>query len=98
MELQRIPLQYCDFEKTNKVLSLSSSYFGGKFPQQFFVTSHLTGKEVRFKQVDCYDVLYDEEGHDGEIAYYRPVGNVPNVDYLYITNDGQAFIDPYSLG
>jgi hypothetical protein len=55
-------------------------------PQEFFVRSHHTGKEVRFVAVGPEDVLFDEDGYDGEQCIYRPVGHVPNVDYLVIYN------------
>lgn len=77
-----VGLKYCEYEKNRKVLKLASEFFG--MPNEFFVKSHHTGKEVRFKTVDENDVLFDPDGWDGEMAVYRPVGNVPNVDHLVI--------------
>ena len=77
-----VPLDLCEYDKNRKVLKLASEYFG--MPQEFFVKSHHTGKEVRFKVVDQNDVLFDQDGWDGECCVYRPVGNVPNVDHMYI--------------
>lgn len=81
-ELPRVDLKFCDFDKKHKVLRLASEYFG--MPPEFFVVSHHTGKEVRFKVVDEHDVLFDPDGWDGELCIYRPVGNIPNVNYLVI--------------
>jgi len=81
-ELPSIDLSKCDYHKATKSLRLVSEYMG--MPEQFFVVSHHTGKTVRFVQVGPHDVLYDEDGHDGEVKYYRPMGNVPKVDYLVI--------------
>jgi hypothetical protein len=32
------------------------------------------------------DVLFDEDGWDGEQQVYRPLGNVPGVDHMVIYN------------
>ena len=79
-----VNLSRCEYDKTRKVLSLASEYFG--MPLTFFVKSHHTGKEVRFVPVNPADVLYDEDQWDGEQQIYRPVGNVPGVDYMVIYN------------
>ena len=55
--------------------------FTHAFPQEFMVRSHHTGKEVRFRRVNDFDVLYDEDQWDGEVMVYRPVGTVANVEY-----------------
>ena len=83
----RIPtvdLKLCEYDKTRRVLKLASEYFG--MPLTFFVRSHHTGKEVRFVPVTPADVLFDQDGWDGEMCIYRPVGNVPGVDHMYIYN------------
>lgn len=81
-ELPCVDLKLCEFDKAHKTLRLASEYFG--MPAEFFVKSHHTGKEVRFKVVDENDVLFDQDGWDGELCIYRPVGNVPNVNYMVI--------------
>lgn len=83
-EIPTIPLEKCEYDKKRKVLKLASEYIG--MPRQFFVRSHHTGKEVRFTVVTEHDVLFDEDGWDGEQQLYRPVGNVPGVDYMVIYN------------
>jgi hypothetical protein len=55
--------------------------YNQQFPNEFMVRSHRTGKEVRFVRVSMYDVLYDQDMWDGEQMLYRPMGNVPNVNY-----------------
>lgn len=83
-EIPTISLKMCEFDKERKVLKLASEYIG--MPQTFFVESHHTGKVVRFVTVKQHDVLYDEDGWDGEMQIYRPLGNVPGVDHMYIYN------------
>jgi len=79
-----VPLEECEYDKERKVLKLASEYIG--MPREFFVRSHHTGKEVRFTAVNEHDVLFDQDGWDGEQCIYRPVGNVPGVDYMVIYN------------
>lgn len=79
-----VPLKYCEFDKTRKVLKLASEFFG--MPETFFVESHHTGKVVRFTRVLPGDVLYDEDQWDGEQQIYRPTSHVANVDYMVIYN------------
>lgn len=79
-----VPLKLCEYDKDRKVLKLASEYFG--MPLTFFVKSHYTGKEVRFVTVGPEDVLFDEDGWDGEMQIYRPLGNVPGVDHMVIYN------------
>ena len=81
-ELPHIALKLCEYDKNRKVLKLASEYFG--MPREFFVKSHHTGKEVRFRVVGPEDVLFDQDQWDGEQQVYRPVGNVPNVDHMVI--------------
>jgi len=80
-----VPLEKCKYDKTVKVLLLDSKYFG--MPLEFFVKSHHTGKEVRFVAVTEPDVLCDQDQWDGEQQLYRPIGNVPNVEYMVIYNN-----------
>jgi hypothetical protein len=77
-----VGLKLCEYDKTRKVLKLASEYFG--MPSEFFVRSHHTGKEVRFTVVGPEDKLFDQDQWDGEQQIYRPVGNVPGVDYMVI--------------
>jgi hypothetical protein len=79
-----VSLQRCEYDRTRKVLKLASEYFG--MPSEFFVRSHHTGKEVRFVVVGEHDILFDQDGWDGEQCIYRPVGNVPGVDHMVIYN------------
>lgn len=83
-KMPTVDLKLCEYNKQTKVLKLASEYMG--MPREFFVVSHYTGKEVRFTEVGRYDVLYDEDGWDGEQKIYRPVGVVPGVDYMVIYN------------
>jgi hypothetical protein len=82
--IPKISLSKCEYRKEQKALILPSENIG--MPQQFLVRSHITGKEVRFVKIDQNDKLFDPDQWDGEQQIYRPVGNVPNVDYLVIFN------------
>lgn len=77
-----ISLKLCDYDKNRKVLKLASEYFG--MPNQFYVTSHHTGKTVRFIAVGPDDRLFDQDQWDGEQQVYRPTDNVPGVDHMVI--------------
>ena len=79
----QIPLDQFKFYPARKVLSME--YNKSSFPSELMVKSHHTGKEVRFVCVPEYDVLFDQDQWDGVQQIYRPVGNVPNVDYLVLT-------------
>ena len=84
-EAQQIPsvsLKLCEYDKNRKVLKLASEYFG--MPREFYVVSHKTGKEFRFVPVNEHDVLFDQDGWDGEQMIYRPVGHCPTVDHMVI--------------
>lgn len=75
------PLEAFQYDKQRKVLSLK--VFNG-FPDQLYVTSHHTGKQVRFTCIDRHDKLFDQDQWDGCQQVYRPIGNVPNVDHLVL--------------
>lgn len=75
-----ITLKQCHYDKMNRQLVIASKLFGGKFPSQFMVQSHHTGKEVRFVVVQPTDVLFDQDQWDGEQQVYRPMGDVPRVE------------------
>lgn len=83
-QIPTIELNLCKYDKTRKVLKLSSEYMG--MPLTFFVKSNHTGKEVRFVPVTPADVLFDQDQWDGEQQIYRPLGDVPGVDHLVIFN------------
>jgi hypothetical protein len=80
--LNVVSLKLCEYDRQRKVLKLASEYMG--MPAQFIVRSHHTGKEIRFAVVRAEDPLFDQDGWDGEMCVYRPVGNVPNVDHMII--------------
>ena len=81
-EIPSVSLKLCEYDKTRKVLKLASEYMG--MPREFFVVSHKTGKEFRFVPVNEHDVLFDQDGWDGEQMIYRPVGHCPTVDHMVI--------------
>lgn len=83
-KMPTVDLKLCEYNKQTKVLKLASEYMG--MPSEFLVVSHYTGETVRFSQVGPHDVLYDEDGWDGEQKIYRPQGVVPGVDYMVIYN------------
>ena len=81
-----VPLKFCEYDKTRKVLKLSSEFFG--MPLTFFVQSHHTGRVVRFVPVTPADKLFDQDQWDGEYQIYRPVDSeyMTRVDHLVIYN------------
>lgn len=85
--METVSLKYCKYDKKSKVLGVSSEVFGGSFPREFFVRSHVTGMDVRFVAIGVEDVLYDEDGWDGEMMVYRPVGNVPTIDHMVVYHE-----------
>lgn len=84
-EIPAVLLSTCDYDKERKVLKLTSDHIG--MPKELFVISQKTGREVRFKYVDEHDVLFDQDQWDGEQQIYRPIGNVPTVEYMVIYNE-----------
>lgn len=83
-EIPTVSLSLCKYDKKRKVLTMTSSHIG--MPQTFFVESNHTGKVVRFAAVLPCDILFDQDGWDGEQQIYRPIGNVPGVDHMVIHN------------
>jgi hypothetical protein len=79
-----VSLELCEYDKNRRVLKLASEYMGK--PSQFYVVSHKTGKEFRFVPVREEDVLFCQDGWDGEQQIYRPVGHCPTVDHMVIYN------------
>ena len=84
MSIPSISLEFCEYNKERQQLLLGSGFIG--MPREFFVTSHHTGKEVRFVVVGPEDRLFNQDQWDGEQQVYRPVGDVKNVDHLVIYN------------
>jgi hypothetical protein len=79
-----VSLTDCQYDKRRGVLKLASNLVG--MPRSLFIQSHVTGKVVRFTTVGPEDVLFDQDGWDGEMQIYRPVGGHANVDHLCIYN------------
>ena len=79
-----VELGRCDYDRKRKVLKLASEIFSGRFPRKFVVRSHHTGRQIEFTVVGENDPLFDQDCWDGEMCIYRPVGQVPNVDYLVV--------------
>ena len=77
-----VGLELCEYDKRRKVLKLASEFFG--MPNQFYVVSHHTGREFRFKAVGPEDRLFDQDQWDGEQQIYRPIGHCPKVDHMVI--------------
>lgn len=84
VRIPTVSLSLCEYDKKRKVLTLASEGMG--MPRSFYVVSHKTGKEFRFVAVGPEDVLFDQDGWDGEQQIYRPVGHCPTVDYMVIYN------------
>ena len=83
-DLKVVDLSLCSYNKATKVLNLKSDYVG--MPNELAIRSNHTGKVIRFVVVKEHDVLFDQDGWDGELKKYRPVGVVPGVDHLVIHN------------
>ena len=77
-----VPLESCQYDRQSRRMSLTSDHIG--MPREFFVHSPRTGRDVRFVVVGPEDVLFDQDGWDGEQQIYRPVGVVPTVDHMVI--------------
>lgn len=80
-EIPSVSLAMCEWNPKAKRLTLASEYMG--MPRSFYVVSHKTGKEFRFREIGPEDILYDEDQWDGEQKIYRPVGHCP-VDHMVI--------------
>lgn len=79
-----VPLKFCEYDKTRKVLKLASEFFAGSLPQKFWVESHHTGDMVQFGVVSEHDPLFDPDGWDGEQMVYRPLTPAPRVDHAVV--------------
>jgi hypothetical protein len=82
--MQVVSSRFCRYDAKRRVLSLDSSYFG--MPITFMVESSKTGKRVRFIPVGPADILFDQDGWDGEQQLYRPCENIAGIDYMVIHN------------
>lgn len=83
-EIPVFEMAICEFDKTRKCLKIASEYYG--MPARFYVRSQHTGRKVLFTAVQPGDPLWDEDGWDGEQCIYRPVDNLPKVEYFVIYN------------
>jgi len=83
-DIPQVSLRVCDYDPIRRVLRMPSALIG--MPRTFMVESHHTGKQVRFVVVGPEDVLFDQDGWDGEQQVYRPLGDVAGVDHLIIAN------------
>jgi hypothetical protein len=79
-----ISLDKCEYDKSRKQLKLSSEYMG--MPSEFFVRSHITGREIRFVAIGPEDKLFDQDQWDGEQRIYRPTHEINTIDYMVIYN------------
>lgn len=77
-------LKCCYYDKKRKVINMASDFIGK--PLEFFLHSHHTGKTIHFKAIDEGDIMFDQDQWDGEQQIYRPVENLPGVDYMVIYN------------
>lgn len=84
--MKTVLLSDCRYDKVKKVLYLASGKIGG-MPNQFMVHSDRTGKEFRFDRIGEYDLLYDQDGWDGEMCIYRPTSFCDTVDHLIVYNE-----------
>lgn len=90
MSIPTISLKYCDYYKDTKTLRVSSEFFAGTFPKNFFVESHHTGRVVRFTAIGPEDKLFNHDQWDGEMMIYRPVSSefqVQKVDHLVMVHE-----------
>lgn len=90
MSIPTISLKYCDYDKARKALRVSSEFFAGTFPKNFFVESHHTGRVVRFTVIGPEDKLFNPDQWDGEMQIYRPVSSefqIQNVDHLVVQHE-----------
>ena len=80
-----ITLDRCHWDPRHRCLTISSTHFAGGFPRQFSIKSHRTGKTVSFVPVGPEDRLFDQDGWDGEMSIYRPVG-ITTVEHAVVTH------------
>lgn len=83
-DMEKINLRHMEYRKQQKKLVCASEYFGGRFPNEIAVTSHITGREIIFSVVIPEDPLFDQDQWDGEQQVYRPNEHIRNVESLVI--------------
>jgi hypothetical protein len=83
---QVVSLNLCEFDKRRRALKLKSDHVG--MPCELYIESHITGRTVKFVQLEESDPLFDQDMWDGEMCIYRPVRSEAktNVDHLVIYN------------
>ena len=82
--MQVISSRFCRYDAKRRVLSLESHYIG--MPLTFMVESSKTGKRVRFIPVGPADILFDQDGWDGEQQLSRPCEHIAGMDYMVLYN------------
>ena len=77
-----IDLTHCSFNREKGHLSCSTEPFGGCFPKEVSIKSHVTGNVVRFVQ----DVIRAQahEFWDGEMCEYVPIDPTNNCNRLVL--------------
>jgi len=80
MNLLKLNTVDCDFDASKGILKCRSGV--GNYPQVVEVTSHHTGKVVRFVRDE--ELAIANEGWDGEECWYKPQEILPRVDYLVL--------------
>lgn len=70
MKSIQVPLYFFSYDKKLKQLSIASEYFG--MPKEFFVTSHHTGRTIRFVPIGESHRLFSQDQWDGEQMIYEP--------------------------
>jgi hypothetical protein len=84
-KIATVSLSYCKHSKLLRHLRLASEFAG--MPRQLYIESHHTGRKVLFKAVELGDPMFNMDGWDGEMCFYRPTEPLPNVEYLVIYNE-----------
>lgn len=77
-----LPLEYCEFDKKLKRLTVPSEFFGK--PSEFTIKSNITGKTVDFVVIGEDDPLFDQDQWDGIQQLYRPKTKQKNVELCVI--------------
>ena len=68
--MKQICLSLCEYVPEFNMLRIPSKFFGK--PPEFFVTSHHTGRVIRFVTIDEIHPLFDQDQWDGEQMVYEP--------------------------
>lgn len=80
-----VDLAHCSFRKETGVLTVASEFFGGSFPNEVSVRSHVTGNVVRFVPDEAAAIA--AEFWDGEMCEYIPIDPVNNCKRLVIIHE-----------